>query len=79
MYDSIPWKRFWCRREDTFSLGDRGFLSAPEGQHGKLLNPNLTTLDQLQTTPCLILLGEPGVGKSWSLKADVDAYLQSVV
>src|SRR5258708_38083204 len=76
MHDSIPWKRFWCRREDTFSLGDRGFLSDPEGQHGTLLNPNLVTFDQLQTKQCLVLLGEPGVGKSWSLKADVDAYLQ---
>ena len=75
MYDSIPWKRFWCRREDTFSLSDRGFLSDPEGRHGEVQNPNLITFDQLQRTPCLILLGEPGVGKSWSLKADVDAFL----
>lgn len=72
----FPWKRFWCRREDSYSLGDRGFLLDPDGEHGKLLNPNLVTFDQLQTTPCLAFLGEPGIGKSWSLTADLDTFLQ---
>jgi hypothetical protein len=72
----FPWKRFWCRREDFYALGDRGFLFDPEGEHGKLLNPHLVTFDQLQAIPCLALLGEPGIGKSWSLSADLDAFLQ---
>ncbi|MHB8388763.1 MAG: NACHT domain-containing protein [Acidobacteriaceae bacterium] len=59
-----------------FFLGDRGFLSDPEGERGNILNPNLTTFDELQSVACLALLGEPGVGKSWSLSADVNAYLQ---
>jgi hypothetical protein len=58
-----------------FSLGDRGFLSDPEGERGNIFNPNLTTFDELQSIACLALLGEPGVGKSWSLSADVNAYL----
>ena len=74
MDKQFPWKRFWCRREASFSLTDRGFLADPEGEHGSYLNPELATLDQLQTTSCLALLGEPGVGKSWSLSADVDAF-----
>ena len=76
MVNPFPWKRFWCRRENVFSLGDRGFLSDPEGERGNILNPNLTTFDELQTVACLALLGEPGVGKSWSLSGDVNAYLQ---
>jgi hypothetical protein len=72
----FPWKRFWCRREDSYSLGDRGFLSDPDGEHGKLLNPHLVTFDQLQAIPCLALLGEPGIGKSWSLSADLNTFLQ---
>ncbi len=72
----FPWKRFWCRREDSYSLGDRGFLSDPEGEHGKLLNPHLVTFNQLQAIPCLALLGEPGIGKSWSLSADLNTFLQ---
>jgi hypothetical protein len=72
----FPWKRFWCRREDSYSLGDRGFLSDPDGEHGTLLNPHLVTFDQLQAIPCLALLGEPGIGKSWSLSADLNTFLQ---
>jgi hypothetical protein len=74
MDQQFAWKRFWCRREASFSLSDRGFLADPEGEHGGLLNPELATLDQLQEMSCLALLGEPGVGKSWSLSADVDAF-----
>lgn len=76
MTNQFPWKRFWCRREASYSLADRGFLVDPEGKHGTILNPELTTLDQLQTVSCLALLGEPGIGKSWSLSADVDAFLK---
>jgi hypothetical protein len=74
MDKQFPWKRFWCRREASFSLTDRGFLADPESEHGNFLNPELATLDQLQPISCLALLGEPGVGKSWSLSADVDAF-----
>jgi predicted NACHT family NTPase len=76
MTGQFPWKRFWCRREAGFTLGDRGFLTDPEGKYGDILNPQLTTLDQLQTVRCLALLGEPGVGKSWSISADVSAFLK---
>lgn len=76
MTGQFPWKRFWCRREAGFTLGDRGFLTDPEGKYGDILNPQLTTLDKLQTVRCLALLGEPGVGKSWSISADVDAFLK---
>lgn len=72
----FPWKRFWCRREDSYSLGDRGFLFDPEGEHGALLNPHLVAFNELQAIPCLALLGEPGIGKSWSLSLDLDAFLQ---
>jgi hypothetical protein len=73
---SFPWKRFWCRREDSYNLADRGFLTDPTGEHGELLNPHLTTFDQLQAVGCLALLGEPGVGKSWSLMVDIDEFRQ---
>ena len=72
--EPFPWKRFWCRREESFSLGDRGFLTDPESEHGQALNPHLTTLELLQAFGFLALLGEPGVGKSWSLNDDIEAF-----
>jgi len=61
---NLPWKRFWAPREGTLSLGDGGFLTDPEAKHGGALNPDLVALETLDEHPCLVLLGEPGIGKS---------------
>jgi hypothetical protein len=68
MASEFNWKRFWCPRGETFNLGDRGFLSDPLGEWGKQVNPNLVTFESIAKTPCLALLGEPGMGKSWALR-----------
>jgi hypothetical protein len=62
------WKRFWCPREAEFNLGDNGFLTDPDEQYGKFLNPNLASIEDLSAHQCLILLGEPGIGKSFEIK-----------
>lgn len=61
---TYPWKRFWAPREGSIDLGDGGFLIDPDGRYGRSVNPDLTTLEQLEDVPCLVLLGEPGIGKS---------------
>jgi predicted NACHT family NTPase len=48
------WKRFWCTRAAQINLGDRGYL----------VDPELVSLEAIADLPCLILLGEPGIGKS---------------
>lgn len=73
MATDFDWKRFWCPRGETFSLADRGFLFDPTTEYGKLLNQNLVSFDQLASVPCLALLGEPGVGKSWALRNSTTA------
>jgi len=61
------WRRFWCPREGAYSLSDNGFLSDPEAEWGAALNPDARRFDQIAATPCLVLLGEPGIGKSHEL------------
>jgi predicted NACHT family NTPase len=56
-----------------YSLADGGYLIDPEGEHGSKLNPNLAAFDQLQSVSCLALLGEPGLGKSWSLNQEANS------
>jgi predicted NACHT family NTPase len=63
-----PWKRFWCQRSDTMNLTPEGYLSDPDSQWGNVNNPNLVTLDKIADIPCLILLGEPGIGKSQEMQ-----------
>ena len=60
------WKRYWYQRGSHITLLDNGFLFVP----GKSLlpfekyNDNLVSFDAITNIPCLILLGEPGIGKS---------------
>ena len=62
------WKRFWCNREAGFNLGDDGFLIDPDSEYGRVYNPNLLSSQDLISKPCLVLLGEPGIGKSYEIE-----------
>jgi len=61
------WKRFWCPRSGHINLADGGYLCDPDAESGKVYNPDLVTLEAIADVPCLVLLGEPGVGKSQQL------------
>jgi predicted NACHT family NTPase len=61
------WKRFWCPRETEYRLGDNGFLTDPDDDYGKFSNLNLISTENLHTQQYLILLGEPGIGKSFEI------------
>jgi len=62
------WKRFWCPREGSINLGDNGFLYDPDTEFGHIQNPDLVASEKLQEIPCLVLLGEPGIGKSYEVR-----------
>jgi hypothetical protein len=72
------WQRFWGRRDAQFSLGDDGYLADPEGQYGTFLNPHATPVDFLSDVPCLVLLGEPGMGKSYTMAASRQAVSERI-
>jgi hypothetical protein len=57
------WKRFWCPRSSSYSLEDGGYLIDPDTAWDGYKS-NLVTLEDIAAVPCLILLGEPGIGKS---------------
>ena len=75
---SFEWKRFWSPREENISLSDGGFLSDPDSKWGKYYNPNLVSSEDLANVSCVALLGEPGIGKSWTLKRDSAAVQSSL-
>ncbi|WP_272421490.1 SIR2 family NAD-dependent protein deacylase [Polyangium jinanense] len=64
MASNIPWKRFWVPRETSPSLWS-DYFADPEGEYGKHINPHAKTLEELEDKPCVALLGEPGIGKSY--------------
>ena len=64
------WTRFWCPRGKAYALSDDGYLSDPHGEYGKYLNPHPAPLDGFDSCPCVVMLGEPGIGKSTEFDAD---------
>jgi predicted NACHT family NTPase len=64
------WKRFWCPPAGHVSLSDSGFLVDPDDPYGASLNPDVVAWDSVSQSACLILLGEPGIGKSSALVSE---------
>lgn len=59
----LNWKRFWCPREGSYQLTGEGYLLDYDA--GTFFSDSgIVTLENLFDIPCLILLGEPGIGKS---------------
>src|SRR5579859_5833104 len=58
------WKRYWYPRESSIELLDGDYPYKPDIAWSDLVNPALVTLESLADVPCLILLGEPGIGKT---------------
>lgn len=64
------WKRFWCPRSGRINLTGFGYLYDPDTDFGHYLNPDLVTFNAIAHLPCLALLGEPGIGKSFAIEAE---------
>lgn len=64
------WKRLWYPRKSHLALADSGFLPDPDERWGQYLNPEVVAFDRLRSYACLILLGEPGTGKTFALQAE---------
>ena len=71
MYQHFRWKRFWCSRTGTISLNDNGFLVDPESEYAHYYNKDVVAFETIQKTPCLILLGELGFGKTTTINSEM--------
>jgi hypothetical protein len=62
--------RFWLPHAQLLRLEETGFLPNPEDQYGQAANPQARPLAALKDIGCLMLLGEPGLGKSTALRRE---------
>lgn len=73
--NSFPFTRFWCESGSLIPLDNHGFMVDPESDWSHVyFDKPVKKNNQLLSTKCLLLLGEPGIGKSTELKhfRDVD-------
>jgi hypothetical protein len=63
------WERYWVPRDGAFAFDDEGFLLAPykDPQWRKLQRTDIVEFREIEAKPCLVLLGEPGIGKTFAL------------
>jgi hypothetical protein len=61
------WERFWHPREVRPCAGGDGFLYDPKSEFGRTANAHVVPFEAIRKVPCLALLGEPGMGKSFAV------------
>lgn len=66
----IRTRRSWCERGRDYGVDECGFLVDPEGHFRQYVNPGLVRVADLKDRDCLVLLGEPGMGKTTSMEAE---------
>lgn len=64
------WKRYWIPRDGGFGFDSEGFLLPPESdaEWAKYWKTDAVGFDGLLGKPCLVFLGEPGIGKSYAIR-----------
>lgn len=70
------WQRYWYPRGQPVALIDGGYLPDPEQHRAYIDHGLLVPFSVICTHPCLVLLGEPGIGKSTAMaqeQATIDA------
>jgi hypothetical protein len=64
------WKRYWVPRDGIFAFDADGFLATPAADGGWLgAKTDIVGFEELAASPCLVLLGEPGIGKTFALES----------
>ncbi len=75
---AYPWKRFWYPRGGEISLADDGFLIDPDAENAGCFSSDAISFESISTTPCVALLGEPGIGKSTALRAEFEVLREAL-
>lgn len=64
---TVKLKRFWVASGKTYNLTQEGWLAEPYEGVFHSINADIVTTQDLAPTRCLVLLGEPGMGKTSAL------------
>jgi len=64
------WKRFWCPWEGNYLLTDDGYLYYSESDTFRDRCPDVVSFQSISNNHCLILLGEPGIGKTSAMNEE---------
>jgi hypothetical protein len=58
------WKRFWYPRGTSLNLADDGYLPDSDSESTRFWNKHVVSFEEISGLKALVLLGDPGMGKS---------------
>lgn len=73
---TYEWTRYWCSREGNYSLTTEGFLQEPHKKYPDI--GHVKAFARITDTPVLLLLGEPGIGKTVAITAERESIRAAV-
>src|SRR5436305_12311361 len=71
--------RFWCEPHLSVEYDTVGFLAEQRDDGFRSINPHLLTTDELAEHRCVVMLGEPGMGKTYVLEGHKPLLTDSLV
>lgn len=69
---TVSLERFWAASGEAYKLTQEGWLAEPSGGASYSVNTHITPTPGLARARCLVLLGEPGMGKTSALNEGRD-------
>jgi len=60
----------------VIDISDGGFLSDPEGEYFKYTRSDVVPFESISDKHCLVLLGEPGIGKSTAMLSEYETIIK---
>ena len=74
MIDQVyDWKRLWYPRGTNIDLSPQGYFYYPDSMLASIFGSVVVPFESIADTPCLVLLGEPGIGKSYAMQSERSA------
>ena len=67
MQEKYEWTRFFCKINEEAVLVDGAYLYDPKEGEG-FVNNHVKSIKDIVSIPCIVILGEPGMGKSVALE-----------
>lgn len=70
--------RYWCSKKENYKIDYNGYIAEPSSDYSYIQNTNLKSLNQLNDQQCLILLGTPDIGKTYTLENNKTAIISEL-
>src|SRR6266545_39714 len=77
LHKEYKWDRYWCPPNKSYALDRAGFLLDPEAPDSKYYDSIALRFEEIPDSPCLVLLGEPGIGRTKALDNILSLYENS--